>query len=87
MIRGPRSRAGFRAYPVGPPNDTPRDRIKPPTIMVPSPVGKSYCPKANNPKTKTKVPIVSLIVLETRLRMAGPVEKVANTAPVSSVAS
>src|SRR3954453_17092811 len=87
MMRGPRSRAGLIAYPVGPPSDRPMPSTSRPTISGPSAVSAValLAKNARIPNTSTKVPMISVIMFDTGLRIAGPVEKQASFSPGSSV--
>ena len=88
MIRGPRSRAGLIAYPVGPPSARP----------MPTPEGDQQCPVASEavkapsesrvastPNTSMNVPMISVTRLAPVLRIAGPVQYTASFRPGSSV--
>ncbi len=81
MIRGPRSRAGLIAYPVGPPSDMPMTRTSSATAR---PVGK-FAGSARMPNSRTAVPMISVIRFAAVLRMAGPVQNTASFRPGSSV--
>src|SRR5260370_40301597 len=89
-MRGPRSRAGLIAYPVGPPRDRPMPQTKLPTRYGPSPaagpVGETLLEKiAPTTKTSTKVAIISLSKLVAALRIAGAVQKHPSLGAASSV--
>ena len=87
-IRGPKSRAGLMAYPVGPPNERP-------TPNTSNPAGSAFkVPRLlsgfdinKTPRTNIKVPIASVRKLKTLFLIAGPVENTASFASPSSVAS
>src|SRR5260370_41638633 len=89
-MRGPRSRAGLIAYPVGPPRDKPMPQTRLPTRDGPSPAGgpvaetllEKIAPTTN---TSTKVAIVSLNRFVNVFRIAGAVQKHPNLAAVSGV--
>src|SRR5579863_4720491 len=89
--RGPKSRAGLIAYPVGPPRERPMANTINPTIIGPKPVAHPGPDKfafegmARTPKTRVAVPIISQSRLENVERIAGPVQKTASLAPVSGV--
>ena len=65
-MRGPRSRAGLMAYPVGPPREAPMPTTRRATGSAPSgpspPVAVSGhpTPKPITTKTSTKVPMISV---------------------------
>src|SRR5437867_7990386 len=89
-MRGPRSRAGLIAYPVGPPSDNPIPQTKLPTRYGPSPeagpVAETPLEKiAPTTKTSTKVAMTSLSKFVTPLRIAGAVQKHASLISVSGV--
>ena len=81
-MRGPRSRAGLIAYPVGPPSDRPMTRTSRPTGRAPvsshPPVARSAAKTcgtiARIPNTNMNVPTISVIRFAAVLRIAGPVE-------------
>lgn len=84
--RGPRSRAGFIAYPVSPPKDIPQDTIIPNTNKFPTPAGAAPgIPLIAN--TSTKVATTSAKMLRGIFGMDGPQENTPNLVPGSSVAS
>jgi hypothetical protein len=64
MIRGPRSRAGLIAYPVGPPSDMPIETTRNATRSVfrpPARTGPWKLPVKNRiPNTSTQVPTTSV---------------------------
>src|SRR5665647_252462 len=72
-MRGPRSRAGLIAYPVGPPRLAPIPTISRPTASGPSPDG--VCPLTTTQNTSTKVPMASVTKFQPYERMAGPVHE------------
>src|SRR5882762_4297859 len=64
-MRGPRSRAGLIAYPVGPPSDIPIPQTRLPARYGPSPAAgpapeTRYEKIASLTKTSTKVSLISL---------------------------
>src|SRR6266436_1124947 len=79
-MRGPRSRAGLIAYPVGPPRDIPMPQTRLPTRYGPSPAAGPAAETrfekiAPTTKTSTKVAMISLSKFVTVLRIAGAVQK------------
>ena len=84
--RGPRSRAGFIAYPVNPPKDIPQETIIPNTNKLFTPAGASAgIPLIAN--THTKVATTSAKMLSGKFGIDGPQENTPNLVPASSVAS
>src|SRR6266446_3481305 len=89
-MRGPRSRAGLMAYPVGPPSDRPMPQTRLPTRYGPSPTAgpavETLLEKiAPTTKTSTNVAITSLSKFVTVLRIAGAVQKHPSFAEASGV--
>src|SRR5579864_5779333 len=77
-MRGPRSRAGLIAYPVGPPSDSPIPQTRQATRYGPYPGMKpvpatAFEKIAPTTKTRMKVPIISLTAFMAGFRIAGPV--------------
>src|SRR5260370_20729813 len=88
--RGPKSRAGFSAYPVGPPRPRPTAHTRTPHNHGPKPIGRPVDDTAVLPKLKPTtirqvVAIISVSRLAGRLRMAGAVQKTAIFASSSGV--
>src|SRR3981189_1927496 len=88
--RGPKSRAGFIAYPVGPPRLRPIDQTRTPHSHGPNPAGRpvgdtALLPKLKPTTIKQVVAMISVSKFAGRLRIAGPVQKMPNFAPVSGV--
>src|SRR6267143_6248358 len=88
--RGPKSRAGLIAYPVGPPRPRPMAHTRIPHNHGPIPIGRPVVDTAGLPKLKPTtirqvVAIISLNRFEGRLRMAGVLQKTASFASASSV--
>ena len=86
--RGPRSRAGLIAYPVGPPRDSPMPNTSNATgnaFNVPS--ASEGGDMARAPNIKTKVATISVMRLYLSFRMAGVLQNTARTNSLSSVAS
>ncbi len=81
-MRGPKSRAGLTANPVGPPRDKPIPNNSKATGKASS-APRLVCGETIiiTPNTNTKVPTASVIILFTGLLMAGPVQNAANCAP------
>src|SRR5580658_6284670 len=89
--RGPKSRAGFIAYPVGPPRLRPSAHTRTPHNHGPNPGGRPLADTALLPKLKPTtirqvVAMISVSRFAGRLRMAGAVQKIASFAPASGVA-
>ncbi len=87
-MRGPRSRAGLTANPVGPPSDKPIPNSSNATGNA-SNAPRLVCGETIiiTPNTSTKVPTASVIILCIGLLMAGPVQNAANCEPWSVVSS
>src|SRR6267143_1228585 len=88
--RGPKSRAGLIAYPVGPPRPKPMAQTKTPHNHGPKPIGRPVDDTAGLPKLKPTtirhvVAIISVSRLAGRLRMAGVLQKTASFASASGV--
>src|SRR3954447_17060612 len=89
MMRGPRSRAGLIAYPVGPPSESPIASTSRPTSRPPSPNDgaaiAALAKIASTPNTSRNVPMISVTMFATVLRIAGAVQNTASFSPGSSV--
>src|SRR5258706_2019365 len=88
--RGPKSRAGFIAYPVGPPRLKPSAHTSTPHNQGPNPAGRPVVDTALLPKLKPTtirhvVAMTSVSRLAGRLRIAGAVQKTPSFAPASGV--
>src|SRR5262245_2965599 len=84
-MRGPRSRAGLMAYPVGPPSEAPMPTTSSATASGPRPLGVFANDSTTN--TSTNVPRISVTRFQSVLRTSGPVENTASFLPSSSSAS
>src|SRR5262245_10205363 len=82
--RGPKSRAGLIAYPVGPPSDSPIANTSNPTSNGPNPVAQPAPERlpvdgiVSEPKTSAAVPMISQIKFPATSRIAGAVQKTAS---------
>ena len=79
--RGPKSRAGFNAYPVVAPKDIPIDATKIPMTIGAKP--SAIFPKQRIASINKNVAIISDIKLKGLLSMAGPVAKIPTQFPSS----
>ena len=87
-MRGPKSRAGLMAYPVGPPNPIPMPATSNATGNASNaPSELVGADAANAPKASTNVPMSSVKKLENEWRMAGEVLNTPSLRSGSSVAS
>src|SRR5699024_8787377 len=84
-MRGPRSRAGLMAHPVGPASEASRATTMGATASGPSLSGVP--PKTRMTKTSTKVATISVMKFQPKERISGPVEKVPRMLPGSSSSS
>src|ERR1035438_4990739 len=78
--RGPKSRAGFIAYPVGPPRLRPSAQTRTPHSQGPNPAGRpvdetALLPKLKPTTIKHVVAIISVSRFAGRLRIAGMVQR------------
>src|ERR1041385_7760242 len=92
--RGPRSRAGLIAYPVGPPSDSPIENTSSPTRNGPNPASQPLSGLrflglriASTPSTRKNVPIASVIRFAAGLRIAGIVQNPPRLDSLLSVAA
>src|SRR5271154_2601860 len=88
--RGPKSRAGFIAYPVGPPRLRPSAQTSTPHNHGPNPGGSpvddtALLPKLKPTRIRQVVAIISVSRFAGRLRIAGVEQKIASFAPASGV--
>src|SRR6266849_321584 len=88
--RGPKSRAGFIAYPVDPPRPRPIAHTRTPHSHGPNPAGRpvddtDLLTKLKPTTIRQIVAIVSVSRLAGRFRMAGAVQKTASFATGSGV--
>src|SRR5659263_393130 len=84
-MRGPRSRAGLMAYPVGPPRLAPMPTTMRATASGPRPDGDLPADTIQN--TSTNVPRTSVTKFQPYERIAGPVENTASLVAGSASSS